>query len=135
MTGNADLQFDTSTVRGFAEWLYSQIHDEGGYESRIKAIIDKLGGTTDSGETTNLRADSSSDARTIGTSEVHYYGKDYGAAQVKNAEAAVKYLHGLRKSLDDMATAAGVAAEDLPAQDGENSKSISDHIDLPEYEK
>jgi hypothetical protein len=135
MPGNDGIQFDTSTVRGFAEWLYSQVHDDGGYKSRIDDIIEKLGGTPGSSSNRDGFDSSSNGAQTMGTSGVHYYGKDYGVAQVKNVEAAVKYLNGLRSSLNDMATAAGVAAEDLPAQDGENSKSISDHIDLPEYEK
>lgn len=128
---NDSILFDTSTVRGFAEWLNHQVNggpEGGGYAAQIDTIIAKLGGGA-ADESEGRSRDSDVEAQTLGTSGVAYSGKDYAAAETKNAQAALKFLEDMKRSLQGMADAAGVMSEDFSGEDGENAKDMQEQFD------
>lgn len=119
MNDNQNIRFDTSNVRGFAEYMHHLLTTK--YEDRARAISAKLAGGEGGGS--DDRAYSTTGG-SMGSSGVEYDGLQIGKTEVTNALVGEKVLKQFMRAWAGMADAAAYAAEEYSGQDGENAADL-----------
>ncbi|ADD40713.1 hypothetical protein [Stackebrandtia nassauensis] len=119
MNDNQDIRFDTTNVRGFAEYMHHLLTTK--YEERARTISTKLAGGEGGGG--DDRAYSTSGG-SMGSSGVEYDGLQVGKTEVTNALVGEKVLKQFMRAWAGMANAAAYAAEEYSGQDGENATDL-----------
>lgn len=130
MADDQNIYFDTSNVRGFAEYVTHLLSTK--YRDRADEIRALL--SAEDPEGADGRARDGDTAATMGSSGVEYYGLDVAKSQSENASNASFWLAGFVHSLEDIATAGAVAAEDFTGADGDNADGMRDGFETPAYE-
>lgn len=119
MNDSQGIRFDTTNVRGFAEYMHHLLTTK--YEVRAEEIAAKLNGGTSGGES-DLAAGSGTGS--MGSSGVEYDGLQVGKTEVANALVGEKVLKQFMRAWAGMANAAAYAAEEYSGQDGENAADL-----------
>lgn len=109
MTDGRDIRFDTSKVRGFAEYLFHLWDTK--YRDRATAITARLSG--------------GGDGASMGSSGVEYDGLLIGRTEVANARAGGIALAQFMAAWESLAKAGAYAAESFADQDGDGSADLA----------
>lgn len=120
MNDTGGIRFDTTNVRGFAEYMHHLLTTK--YEARVEEIKAKLDGGSATGGTSDLAAGSANGS--MGTSGVEYYGLDIGKAEAENAKAGAEALDEIIWAWRSMANGAAYAAEEYSGQDADNADEL-----------
>lgn len=119
MNDSGGIRFDTTNVRGFAEYMHHLLTTK--YSARSEKIAIMLNGGAAS--ETDGRAHSDGQG-SMGTSGVGYYGHDVGKAEAENAQAGSIALAQIVEAWRSMANGAAYAAEEYSGQDGDNADEL-----------
>lgn len=124
MNDTGNIRFDTTNVRGFAEYMHHLLTTK--YGPRVEEIKAKLNGGSAPGVTGDLAAGSANGS--MGTSGVEYYGREIGNAEVENAQAGAAALDDLMLAWLSMANGAAYVAEEYSGQDADNADELGNDI-------
>lgn len=120
MNDTNGVRFDTTNVRGFAEYLHHLWDTK--YRDRADSISAKLAGGEATGGSSDLAAGSGSGS--MGSSGVQYDGLELGKTEVENAQAGDKALRQFMRAWESMAKAGAFAAEEYSGQDAKNADEL-----------
>lgn len=122
MNDSGGIRFDTTNVRGFAEYMHHLLTTK--YEDRAEDIKAKLNGGSN-GSDGRAHSDGTG---SMGSSGIEYYGLEIGKAEAENAQAGDEALAQIIDAWRSMANGAAYAAEEYSGQDADNADELGKDI-------
>lgn len=120
MNDNGGIRFDTTKVRGFAEYMFDLWDKK--YRDRAQTISMQLAGGEGGGS--DGRAHAADSGGSMGSSGVQYEGLEIGKSEVENARYASETLDDFMKAWVSMANGGAFVAEEYTGQDGESADEL-----------